>query len=248
MPKIVTSNYCDSGLQRLAKRAAAPVLELGQLPPPEVDLETVSWEQLAQYQKFQVLRPRLDEQGVNVAYYNLLLAQGDIVTEYESGTTKVLSLHRTGRTDQFDGLPYFLLTYIKTDSSSPVRVTYLTVATQFLGTAAMSDRDLWIHPDAIGTQEITQLLSGQAAVCAQDIVLNKFNTLCLKSPCSEAMRQLTYPSIVDAFTKEHYVYKTTDAGTVLLSAMGDLNVNAIWGDTAGFNANYITISKLDLLT
>ena len=187
------------------------------------------------------LRPRISETAVNVAYYNLFLT-GSVTTEYEDGNIKILSSYRRGVTEHRSGGPFFEVLVVDTSASAPIRMMHQTIPVRFLRTAAFKDFDGWAH------QDLAELVGwSQIRFKVQDLILDKFNTFCLVINLTEETRLLSYPSLVDAFTKGYYVYLTTETGTTKLASIEALDVPMIWGTEQVHAKRYISISKSDLL-
>ena len=190
------------------------------------------------------LRPRIAEEEVNVAYYNLFLTK-EPVTEAEDGTLKMLSLYKRGVTEY--STPYFQILYVDTSANSPVRGMYQVRLDTFLGTPAWSDRDLWAHPDYNNDLNSMLFSGGRIDFYMHSVIISKLDTLCMKCPLPEALRVTTFPCIQAAFDRNNYVYMTTENGTTRLLSVANLVVGDIWGADEIFSQRYVSFSKLNLL-
>ena len=225
MPRILTSNSCQEEYTRRAKATLIPTTELNKIPTHDQ------------------LRPRLNEQVCNAAYYEWFM-QKQPTLEYEDDTGgKILYADN-------------MLVYVNSNDEYPFKGLYKIRPATFLNTPSCQGIDLWWLPNGNESFEDVGFTFGLTDAChrlfindyAHKIFIDKFNTISMVSHLSELLRAFSYPAIQYAFNRGNYVYVTTEEGTTRLQSLEDLVISQIWGTDPIFGSRYVSLSKLDLLS
>lgn len=189
------------------------------------------------------LRVRLGEQSANQKYYEVLMNSSP-TCEYENSNIKVFTLDGS---DRFFG-KHTELVCVDTNDPLPIYGVYIVAKYRFLKTSAAVDVHSWASPGFWENPTTYNLIGGvRADFYIRRLIVNKFNTLCCKSWLSPELKSLAVDSINDQFSLGHYVYQTTENGTIRLPNIEALDESLIWGTDDIFNQRYISFSKVDLL-